>query len=109
MTAATDKELSELHKKVSGVLLRQLDSATYAASLLARFRDELPDEVREFIMKQVDASPALLTVCTRFLKDNNVTAVVEDSKELSDLEKRLATKRERKVVGNVVPIHEDYE
>jgi hypothetical protein len=99
MTAATDKELSDLHNKVAKVLLQKLDSSDQATLLLAEFSDDLPEEVVEYLEKQMDASPALLTVITKFLKDNDITAVVDESKELTDLDRRLAEKRQRKVSG----------
>lgn len=108
MTAATDKELSELHKKVASTLMKQLSSTDTAQILLDEHGADLPDEVREYLEEQVGASPALLKVCTGFLKDNGITAVIEESKEMSDLEKRLAEKSKRKAVGTVVPIREDY-
>lgn len=109
MSPASEKELSELHKKVANVLLKKLESADKAKALLLEFYDELPEEIIGFMEDQCDASPAFLTVVTKFLKDNNITAVVEDSKELSELDKRLAEKRQRRVVGNVIPMNDDEE
>ncbi len=99
--AATEHELSELHKKVAKALLRKLESSDQATILLAKYHDsdesQLPDDVVEYLEEQMDASPALLTVITKFLKDNDITAVVDESKELSDLDKRLDEKRKRRV------------
>lgn len=110
MTAATEKELSELHKKVAKVLLRKLDSADQAAFLLLKHTDDetpLPEDIREYLEEQMDASPALLTVITKFLKDNDITAVIDESKELSDLDKALAEKRKRRVGGVALVKNED--
>lgn len=106
MNAATDKELSELHSKVAKVLLQKLDSVDKAILLIAKYEDELPEEVVEYLAEQSNASPALLTVVTKFLKDNDITAVVEESKELTDLEKRLQEKRKRRV-GNVSLVEDE--
>lgn len=109
---ATDKELSKLHKKVAKAMLQQLDDAEEAQKLLDRkyFDDEenevfIPEDVRMFLKKCVSASPALLTAITKFLKDNEITCQVDESDEMSDLQKRLANKQ-RKSVSNVIPIGE---
>lgn len=101
---ATEKELAELHNKVARQLARQLENADMALMLLHDHRDECPEPVIEFLEKCSIASPALLTIAAKFLKDNDITCLVEDSKEMSDLEKRLAAKKERKAVGNVLPL-----
>lgn len=91
------------------MLLKKLDAADKASILLVEHAGELPEEVAEYLAEQSDASPALLTVITKFLKDNDITAVVEESKELSDLDKRLSEKRQRRTVGNVIPITDPEE
>lgn len=102
---ATDKELGELHKKVARQLAVQLEQADKAHRLLSRKgEDDWEEEVAEFLLTCSTASPALLTIAAKFLKDNDITCQVEDSKELSNLDKRLAAKRERKAVGNVIPL-----
>lgn len=106
---ATEKELNELHKKVARQLANQLENADIALGLLHEHRGELPENVADFLEKCSIASPALLTIAAKFLKDNDITCQVEDSKEMSDLEKRLAAKKERKAVGNVLPIHSEDE
>jgi hypothetical protein len=105
MASATEKELSELHSKVARQLAKQLENADTALMLLHDHRDDgLPEPVIEFLEKCSIASPALLTIAAKFLKDNDITCLVEDSKEMSDLEKRLAAKKERKAVGNVLTL-----
>ena len=42
------------------------------------------------------ATPALLTVAARFLKDNDITCTVEDSEGLSSLQDQLAERKKRK-------------
>jgi len=95
--SATEKELSALHNKVAKALSDKLESADTAGALLEEFRDELPEEVIKYLAAQSDASPALLTVITRFLKDNSITAVIEENEELTALDKQLAEKRKRRV------------
>lgn len=106
---ATDKELGELHKKVARQLASQLENADVALMLLHDHRGELPEPVVEFLEKCSYASPALLTIAAKFLKDNDITCQVEDSKEMSDLDKRLAAKKARKQVGNILPLHNEDE
>lgn len=104
MAQATEKELSELHSKVARQLAKQLENSDTALMLLHDHRAEMPEPVIEFLEKCSVASPALLTIAAKFLKDNDITCLVEDSKEMSDLEKRLAAKKERKAVGNVLTL-----
>lgn len=111
---ATDKDLSALHKKVAKAMIVALDSCEAAQELLdGSFEDEegeeifIPDEVRLYLKKQVQASPSLLTAVTKFLKDNDITCQVEEDESMTDLEKRLEDKRTRKQVGNVLPISDE--
>lgn len=91
--SATEKELAELHVKVANILVKKLDQCKTAEALIAEHAGELPEDVVEFLCEIQDASPALLTVATKFLKDNEITVNKDDSQELSDLDKRLKEKR----------------
>lgn len=104
MTKATDKLLGELHGKLAKTMLASLESSEQAAALLEEYSEELPGAVQAFLAKISDANPALLTAVSKFLKDNAITCAIEDSEEMSELEKRLQNKRKR--VGNVIPIDE---
>ena len=42
------------------------------------------------------ATPALLTIAARFLKDNSITCEIEDSEGLSKLEEELAQRKKRR-------------
>lgn len=105
-TKATDAILGEIHGKVAGIMLRTLDQTDGAEYLLDQYREELPEEVIDFLEKCSVISPALLKAVTQFLKDNSITCAIEDSDEMSELQKRLAEKKVRKRIGNVVPIEE---
>lgn len=110
MAAATDKQLGELHSRLALQISKQLEQADQAEALLANRDDEdWQEKVVEFLEKCSNASPALLTIAAKFLKDNDITCQVEDSKEMTDLEKRLKAKPARKVVGNVLPIQQEDE
>jgi organic radical activating enzyme len=49
---------------------------------------------------------AILGAATKFLKDNNITAVVEDNKALSEMEKKIQEMQARRKqrASNVVPL-----
>ena len=104
MSKATDKLLGELHGRLAKSMLGALQASEQAAALLEEYGEELPGAVQAFLVKTADANPALLTAVAKFLKDNKITCAIEDSEEMSELEQRLAKKRERKSVGNVIPI-----
>lgn len=70
-------------------------------SLYEQFKDEVPEEVKEFLRRVSIPNPALLTAAAKFLKDNDITVAPDDSEELSDLEKRLKEKRTRKQVNGI--------
>lgn len=94
--AATEAQLGELHSKVAKVMKRALDVADIA---MERYE---ADESGELIQPEVSAT--LLGAITKFLKDNSISAAPEDSNELSDLQRTLAEKRQRRqlrVVGGV--------
>lgn len=108
MTAATEKELSALHKKVAAAMIKALDRDERATFLLERFADEVPDEVAEFLEECTNINPALLQAITKFLRDNDISAEVDASTELNGLQHRLANKT-RRSVGNVTAIYEPDE
>lgn len=108
MTAATEKELSALHKKVAAAMIKALDRDERATFLLERFAEELPDEVVGFLMECTNINPALLQAITKFLRDNDISAEVDASTELNGLQQRLANKT-RKSVGNVTALYDPDE
>lgn len=69
--AASSHKLGSLHEKLTEVLLDRLDDTELC-------------------------SAADLAVARQFLKDNNVTAVVEDSATLGELEAKLEQRRSRR-------------
>lgn len=104
MAKATDTLLGELHGKLARSMLSALQTSDQAAALLEEYGEDLPGAVQAFLAKTADANPALLTAVSKFLKDNGITCAVEDNDEMSELEDRLRKKRERKTVGNVIPM-----
>ena len=108
---ATDKELGELHSLLAKSMKAALEASSEAQDLLDACVDsgeELPLAVEAFLERAADANPSLLTAVAKFLKDNNITAAIEDSKDMSELEQRLKKKRKHST-DNVVPIKEDQE
>lgn len=96
--AASKGELDDLHSKVARIMGSALDAQ----------QKELDDYLQDdtgIVEKPVTSAP-LLGVITKFLSDNSVTCVPDDSAELSDLQKRLADKKRRNV-GNIVPFEKD--
>ena len=104
MTKATDVLLGELHGKLAKSMLQALATSEVAESLLDEYREELPTDVINFLSKTAGTNPSLLTAIAKFLKDNDITCVVEDNKGLTELEERLKTKTKR--VGNIIPIQD---
>ena len=94
--AASENELGTLHSKVAKVMTKALDNFVAA-------QDNFDPSVEGAILPEVNAS--LMSVITKFLNDNKITATPEDSKEMSELATTLANKRQRskrRQVGNVV-------
>lgn len=83
MSKAPESELSELHGTIAKVLRTQLEDTIVVSE---------EGETKEIFT----ASPAVLAQAIKFLKDNNITASVEDDENLSDLEEALKAKREKR-------------
>lgn len=76
--SSTSNELGELHKVVANVLSKQVGQIF-----------EEKNEEGVIVDRYYAATPALLTVAARFLKDNDITCEIEDSKGMSDLQAEL--------------------
>jgi hypothetical protein len=79
--AASDKVLGELHRKVAGALIEQVEGY---------------EETTEKGTVKVRPSPAVLGAAIAFLKNNNVTADPSDNAALKELNEALAARRKRK-------------
>lgn len=86
---ATDKSLGNLHAVLADVLAEQV----------AEYAEEDGEKV-------YTATPALLTVAARFLKDNDITCGIEDSSSMSDLKEELANRKRRSKLNNISHIDE---
>jgi transcriptional regulator with PAS, ATPase and Fis domain len=83
MSKSTEQELSELHGAVAKVLRRQIEEEI-----------TVTDEEGNTQLLNT-ASPATLGVAIKFLKDNNITASIEDDENLGELDELLKAKREK--------------
>ena len=95
--AATESKLGALHAKVAQVMVNALDVVEKAQEVYL----ELPAD-DENIGPAPEVSAPLLSAITKFLNDNKITCVAEDSEAMSELAEKLANKRKRRTVGNVV-------
>lgn len=92
--AASEVALGELHSKVAKVMSNALSNIETAQELF----EENPEAI-----DRPEVSAPLLGVITKFLSDNKITCVAEESEAMTDLQKRLENKRKRRLnVGNVV-------
>lgn len=95
MSKAAEKELNALHGKVAVTMAKYLEAGETASLLLAEFGgdENFPKPVRKFLEEFIDVSPAMLTVITRFLKDNEITADAEKDNSMNALEQALANRK----------------
>ena len=94
--AASEKNLGSLHDKVAKVMVNALEVVEKAQQVYL----ELP--VEDTVGPAPEVSAPLLGVITKFLADNKISCVPEESAGMSELAQRLANKNKRKSVGNVV-------
>jgi len=81
--AANEDKLAGLHNALATVIAQQVQETQ-------EIYDEDGNPTGRFFYP---ATPALLTVAARFLKDNDITCEVEESIGLSELQKALAEKK----------------
>lgn len=100
MSRATEDKLGALHGSVADALLTSITQSSKATALLLK-HEELPDEVRRFLEDCSEVHPSLLTVATKFLKDNNISCDASEDDSLSELEAELKKNRKRSKVSDV--------
>ena len=94
---ATEGVLGDLHQKVAKVMINALDQVIT--------NQDTPIEDGEV---RADLNPALLSVMVRFLDANKITCAPEIGNTMSELERKLAAKsQKRRQVGNVVHLEQD--
>lgn len=84
--AASESALGKLHAKLAEVLSEALDG------------EELPGYLDEETGEEVEGkkllpSASVLTVVAKFLKDNEITATIEEDSEMGDLMKKLESRQ----------------
>ncbi|QPC44926.1 hypothetical protein HW532_20835 [Kaustia mangrovi] len=94
---AKEGTLGDLHNRVAEVMIGALDQI--------KAQQEASDPGNED-MPPPEPNSALLSVMVRFLNDNKITCAPENGNQMSELEKKLAEKK-RKRVGNVVHLHDE--
>lgn len=92
MDRATEQQLATLHGKVAESMTAALDNSSRAIYLLSKHED-LPKDVKKFLMDASDVNPSLLTAITKFLKDNNISADMDQNNALSTLKDSLDRKK----------------
>ena len=108
--AASEGTLGELHKRVATVMRGALDVYDTEQEMYLKKTDlikehaddpEMVERLADLVAPQPNAS--LLSVITKFLADNSISCVPEESEEMTDLQKTLEARRKtRRQVGNVV-------
>lgn len=82
---ANEKKLGKLHDKVADVLIGALDRAEEKAVV---------DQDLEKGIFAEEINPALLSVATKFLKDNEITCVADANNKTGDLRSKLNKRKQ---------------
>lgn len=83
MKRASESQLGDLHEVLAMVIKEQITQT-------ADFLNEDGELVESYT-----ASPALLAVAAKFLKDNQITVSIEDDANLGEIENILAKKEKK--------------
>lgn len=107
--SANEKALGSLHAKITAVFQKVL--ARYEARLdvldtASEGKLELESEMLEELMADAAIpNPAMLSAITKFLKDNDISFDTEQLTALSDQERRLAERRDKRSnLGNLTQL-----
>jgi len=102
--AAKEQALGGLHAKITEVFLRVLETYHKRLDVIEGIDPEtLEDEMLAELLKDGGMpNPAMLSAITKFLKDNDIGFDTEKLSELSDQERRLKERREKR--GNIVSL-----
>jgi hypothetical protein len=96
--SANEKALGALHAKITEVFQKVLARYEARLDVLDTINPaDIEDEVlREIMEDGAMPNPAMLSAITKFLKDNEISFDTEQLTELSDQERRLAERREKR-------------
>jgi hypothetical protein len=75
-----------------------------SASKLAELHEAIAQVMLDLVRDPDMVNAAILGAATKFLKDNNITAVIEDNATLSEMQKKIQERQARRKFGNVVPL-----
>lgn len=96
--AANEGRLGTLHSKITEVFIQVLER--YETRLDLREQLSTDDLQEEILAKLLDMdfepNPAMLSAITKFLKDNEISFDTEQLEQLSDQERRLKERREKR-------------
>ena len=84
MSKSTEQELSALHGAVAQALATQVSETVLITD----------EEGKKQLIHTV--TPATLGVAIKFLKDNDITASIEDDENLGELDEKLKSMREKR-------------
>nr|WP_254212139.1 hypothetical protein [Burkholderia multivorans] len=79
-------------------------SKTASADALAELHALVAETFKTLIGDPDLCNAAILGAATKFLKDNNITAVVEDNTALAEMQKKIQEMQARRKQRNVVPL-----
>lgn len=99
MSKASEQALSELHGKLADTLSAALETSDKAQHLLNKYEasdKDIPFDIINFLRSLREVNPTMLTVVTKFLKDNNISCDGQSDDALEDLEAQLKSKRKTK-------------
>lgn len=112
---ATETQLGELHNAVAKVMTNALTVSEVAQEVYLRKTEYIkdnpddPDMLMALPERPPEVPATLLSVITKFLADNKITCIPEESKQGNELQDKLNAMRangRRKSVGNVVHLTE---
>lgn len=93
--AALEGSLGTLHSLLAIVMTNQLKQTGEVAKYGIDGSMLLDEEGKPITEKEFLASPQLMAVVTKFLKDNEITATAEQSEEVANLADEVAERREK--------------
>lgn len=96
--AAKEQQLGKLHSKVTEIFLKVLEKYHKQLDFIDGIdADDLENEmIAELMTAGAMPNPAMLSAITKFLKDNDIGFDTEKLAELSDQERRLKERREKR-------------
>ncbi|MEX3785581.1 MULTISPECIES: hypothetical protein [Paraburkholderia] len=80
---------------------------TASTDKLAELHAMVADTFMELVKDPELCNAAILGAATKFLKDNSITAVVEDNSTLTEMQKKIQERQSKRRFQNVVPLVPD--